>query len=34
MPEPFKLLINAERIRECGAHLQRVWPGFNRRAFE
>ncbi len=34
MPEPFKLLINAERIRECGSHLLRVWPGFNRRAFE
>ena len=34
MPEPFKNLINAALVRECGAHLKRVWPGFDRRAFE
>lgn len=34
MPEPFKLLINADRVRECGAHLLRVWRGFDRGAFE
>ncbi len=34
MPEPFKLLINAERVRECGAHLSRVWSGFELTTFE
>lgn len=34
MPEPFQLLINRERIRKAGVHLQRVWPGFDHRSFE
>lgn len=34
MPEPFKLLLNGERVREAGRHLQRVWPRFDRREFE
>lgn len=34
MAEPFKHLINAALVRECGAHLRRAWPGFDRRAFE
>jgi 3-methyladenine DNA glycosylase AlkC len=34
MPEPFKGLLNGERVRDAGRHLQRVWPGFDRRGFE
>lgn len=34
MAEPFKNLINAALVRQCGAHLQRVWPAFDRRGFE
>ena len=34
MPEPFKLLINADRVRECAWHLRRVWTGFDVQAFE
>ncbi|MFT3807845.1 hypothetical protein [Arenimonas sp.] len=34
MTEAFKLLINLARIREAGAHLQRVWRDFDRRGFE
>lgn len=34
MADAFKLLIDGTRIREAGAHLQRVWPRFDRRGFE
>lgn len=34
MPEPFKLLINAPLVSAAGAHLQRVWPQFDRVAFD
>ena len=32
--EPFKNLINAGTVQRAGQHLQRVWPAFDRRAFE
>ena len=32
--EPFKNLINAGTVADAGRHLQRVWPGFDRRRFE
>lgn len=32
--EPFKNLIDAATVRTGGAHLQRVWPGFERERFE
>jgi 3-methyladenine DNA glycosylase AlkC len=34
MAEPFKLLLNPPLVRAAGAALQRVWPAFDRRAFE
>lgn len=34
MAEAFKHLINHRTVREAGHHLQRVWPGFDRAAFE
>ncbi|MFY2762618.1 DNA alkylation repair protein [Arenimonas sp. MALMAid1274] len=34
MTEPFKNLINPALVRECGAHLRRAWPGFDRATFE
>ncbi|KAA2284109.1 DNA alkylation repair protein [Arenimonas fontis] len=34
MAEPFKNLINAELVRACGEHLQRVWRRFDRAGFE
>lgn len=34
MPDAFKNLINAARVREAGEHLARAWPDFNRSAFE
>jgi 3-methyladenine DNA glycosylase AlkC len=34
MAEPFKNLIGPRTVREAGAHLQRVWPAFDRRQFE
>ncbi len=34
MAEPFKNLINADLIRATGAHLRRVWSGFDQAAFE
>jgi 3-methyladenine DNA glycosylase AlkC len=34
MPEPFKNLINANLVRDAGAHLQRAWPAFDRVRFE
>lgn len=34
MAEAFKNLINARTVTEAGRHLQRVWPGFDRRGFE
>lgn len=34
MADAFKLLIDGGRIREAGLHLQRAWPGFDRRGFE
>lgn len=34
MPDAFKNLINADRVREAGEHLARAWPRFNRAAFE
>ena len=34
MPEPFKHLISAARVRDAGEHLQRAWPGFDRGRFE
>lgn len=32
--EPFKNLINPGTVAQAGRHLQRVWPGFDRRRFE
>lgn len=32
--EPFKNLINPRTVAQAGRHLQRVWPGFDRRRFE
>ncbi len=32
--EPFKNLINPGTVAQAGQHLQRVWPGFDRRRFE
>ena len=32
--EPFKNLINPGTVTNAGRHLQRVWPGFDRRRFE
>jgi 3-methyladenine DNA glycosylase AlkC len=32
--EPFKNLINPGTVAHAGHHLQRVWPGFDRRRFE
>ena len=32
--EPFKNLINTGTVARAGQHLQRVWPAFDRRAFE
>lgn len=34
MTEPFKNLINARTVQNAGRHLQRVWPSFDRKAFE
>ena len=34
MPEPFKNLINRATVQTMGSHLQRAWPGFERRRFE
>ena len=34
MAEPFKNLINTQTVASAGRHLQRVWPGFQRAAFE
>lgn len=34
MAEPFKNLINAQTVQHAGAHLQRVWPAFDRLRFE
>ena len=34
MAEAFKNLINARTVDSAGRHLQRVWPGFDRKAFE
>lgn len=34
MAEPFKNLINPELVRQVGHHLARVWPAFDRKAFE
>lgn len=34
MPEAFKNLINTGTIARAGGHLQRAWPGFDRRRFE
>jgi 3-methyladenine DNA glycosylase AlkC len=34
MPEPFKNLLNPALVRDAGAHLQRVWPAFDRPRFE
>lgn len=34
MAEPFKNLINARTVDAAGRHLQRVWPRFDRAAFE
>jgi 3-methyladenine DNA glycosylase AlkC len=34
MAEPFKLLINAGTVAQAGHHLQRAWPGFDRKRFE
>lgn len=34
MPEPFKNLLNPALVRDAGAHLQRVWPAFDRLRFE
>ena len=34
MAEPFKNLINPRTVAHAGAHLQRVWPGFQRQRFE
>lgn len=34
MPEPFKHLISAARVRDAGEHLQRAWPAFDRGRFE
>ncbi|MEO8298872.1 MAG: DNA alkylation repair protein [Burkholderiales bacterium] len=32
--EPFKNLLNAGVVAAAGAHLQRVWPAFERQRFE
>ena len=32
--EPFKNLLSAQLVRDAGAHLQRVWPAFDRSQFE
>jgi 3-methyladenine DNA glycosylase AlkC len=32
--EPFKNLINAQTVRDCAHHVARVWPVFDRKAFE
>ena len=34
MAEPFKNLINTRTVASAGLHLQRVWPAFDRQAFE
>ncbi|MDT7835739.1 DNA alkylation repair protein [Aquabacterium sp. OR-4] len=34
MAEPFKNLINPDRVAEAGAHLQRAWPGFDAAGFQ
>ncbi|MDQ7747237.1 DNA alkylation repair protein [Hydrogenophaga pseudoflava] len=34
MAEPFKNLISTRTVNTAGRHLQRVWPRFNRAAFE
>jgi 3-methyladenine DNA glycosylase AlkC len=34
MPEAFKTLINAPLVRATAHELHRVWPGFDRSAFE
>lgn len=34
MAEPFKNLISTRTVDTAGRHLQRVWPRFNRHAFE
>ena len=34
MAEAFKNLINIRTVTDAGRHLQRVWPGFDRRGFE
>jgi 3-methyladenine DNA glycosylase AlkC len=34
MAEAFKNLINPGTVSQAGEHLQRVWPAFDRRAFE
>ena len=34
MPDAFKNLINAARVREAGEHLAKAWPDFNLAAFE
>ena len=34
VPEAFKNLINPGTVREIGAQLARVWPGFDRQRFE
>lgn len=34
MAEPFKNLISTRTVDTAGRHLQRVWPRFNRAAFE
>ena len=34
MADPFKNLLNPDLVRACGGHLQRVWRGFDRAAFE
>ncbi len=32
--EPFKNLLNPALVQTAGAHLHRVWPGFDRAGFE
>jgi 3-methyladenine DNA glycosylase AlkC len=34
LAEPFKLLINAQGVRESARHLRRAWPGFDDARFE
>ena len=34
MAEAFKNLINPSTVAQAGQHLQRVWPAFDRQAFE